>query len=211
MSKFKTKVVRLAAVLGCVLTLGVGVLMAAAPAQARAVTPSGVHPAVASAQLLGGSFEAVPVVGDSPYFTIQNYVTNYCLGIQGGSTTIGTDAVVWNCNGNPDQLWRWEGTPNAYNFLHLENGNNQCLGVAGGSTAEGAHLINWNCVNHPDQYWGPLASGPTCRNNTAVPAWEALENNDGWVVGTQGGSSAEGTALVQWNFQAKCNNQYWSV
>jgi len=205
MNNLKTKTVRLAAVFGSALTLGVSVLVTTAPAQARAVAPPGTtarpHPAAASARPLG-SFVAIPVAGTTSTFEIVNYASGYCLGIKGGSSTPGTDAVQWNCNGNPDQQWRIRATDGDY--AQFENNDNLCLGVASGSTAEGANLIAWTCLgtNHPDQYWANIDS--------SCAGYEPLVNlKSNWVMGTQGGSSAEGTDLVQWNWQDSCNNQYW--
>lgn len=213
MSNFKTRAARLGAVFGCALTLGLGVLAAAAPAQARAVTTPDTHPAATSAHLLGGSFKAIPAASGT--FEIINYVTGYCLGMQGGSSAVGTLAVVWNCNGNPDQQWHVKAT-NAEGFQQFENNSGLCLGVQGGSTAEGANLVGYTCygTSHPDQYWASLDSeasgGPSCSGYEPFGNY-ADATGSGWVVGTQGGTSAEGDHLVQWNWQKACNNQYWSL
>jgi hypothetical protein len=136
-----------------------------------------------------------------------------CLGIAGGLPTVGTDAVIWNCNTNPDQQWNYNNStvgPNGEIYYQFRsNDNNLCLGVAGGSTTEGAHVVGWTCLgtNHPDQYWA-IENGPNpC---SSLGGGIILRNlKDGYVIGTQGGSLKEGTPLVQRNYQNACNNQIW--
>jgi hypothetical protein len=44
-------------------------------------------------------------VGDNPVWEIVNLNTGMCLGVTGGSTSIGAPVVQWACNGHPDQNW----------------------------------------------------------------------------------------------------------
>ncbi|MGD0555830.1 MAG: RICIN domain-containing protein [Streptosporangiaceae bacterium] len=212
MIHLKTKAARLAAVVGFAVTLGLSTLALAVPAHAGTV-PSGTATrshAIAPFEHLLGGFEAVPITGDPGQFTIQNYAAPHdCLGIQGGSTTPGADAVLWNCNGHPDQEWG----PGPYTddgYFDLENDDFMCLGVGGGSTKEGTSLVIWNCLDssHPDQFWdvGTLypPSGTVC---DGLNVWQNLKSK--YVIGTKGGSLAEGTDIVQWNYQNSCNNQIW--
>ena len=190
MINVNTKTARLAAVFGCAITLGLSVLAAAAPAHAGTVTPDATS---------------------SHTFVLVNQASGYCMGIEGGSSTVGTDAVQWNCNGNPDQQWsiRSIDNVNGLAYFQIENNDNLCLGVAGGSATEGAGLVGFTCLgtNHQDQWW-EFNSGPV--NNSPCPGYIYLQNlKDGYVIGTQGGSLAEGAHLVQWKFQNTCNNQWW--
>ena len=41
-----------------------------------------------------------------PYFTIQNVNSSLYLGVLGGSTTNGANAVQWAGNGSADQQWQ---------------------------------------------------------------------------------------------------------
>jgi hypothetical protein len=40
-----------------------------------------------------------------PIYHIINLNSGQCLGVQGGSTALGSQVVQWPCNGNPDQAW----------------------------------------------------------------------------------------------------------
>ena len=221
MGNFKTKAARVAAAFGCAVTLGLSVLAITAPAQAGTVTPGPAArslPSDLSVHRLGG-FEVIPVAGSTDTFTLVNYASGYCLGIAGGSPTVGTDAVQWNCNGNPDQQWavRSTTTVDGVVFDQLESNDNAlCLGVSGGSTTEGAKLVGWNCLgtDHQDQWWANIDSeasgGPYCDGYEPIANLKDAEAGKTYVIGTQGGSSAEGADLVQWNWQKTCNNQYWA-
>jgi len=211
MTNFKTKVSRSAVIFGCAVTLGLSALAAAAPAQARVVTPGTPlrsQSAALSAHRLGPT-KAIPVPAVVATFEEVNWQSGKCMGLAGGSSTPGTDAVLWNCNGHPDQQWsiRSTATVNGFKYDQFESNDGAlCLGVAGGSTAEGAKLVGWPCLgtDHPDQWWRvqPVGCGS--------PYNDAFQNlQDGWVIGTQGGSLAEGTDLVQWKTQGLCNNQVW--
>jgi hypothetical protein len=200
MGNVKIKVGRLAALLGCALALGL--LVGAAPVQARAATPP--PDAAAAAQVSPDGL--LPPPGSSGSFEIIGAYTNgYCLGIKGGSTTPGTPAVLWNCNGNPDQQWRWVHVTSGYG--ELENGHNDCLGINAGNDTEGNYLVAFTCYNnsttHPDQFWTEVAAPSGCSGGSA------LGDLDGGVAGTKGGSVAENTEIVIWNYQVKCNNQIW--
>jgi hypothetical protein len=210
MGNVKIKIARLAAVFGCVLALGLGLLMGAAPAQARAAAP----PASAAAQLRSAAASAdqvnpaglLPQPGSSGYFGIINaYSDGYCLGIKGGSVTPGTPAVLWNCNGNKDQEWEWGNEDGTSGYYQLVNKDNLCLGINGGVDTNGNYLVAYNCLgtNHPDQYWAYVDGPSGCSGGTVL--W----NLDGGVIGTNGGSLAENTEIVIWNYQARCNNQIW--
>jgi ricin-type beta-trefoil lectin protein len=185
MTNLTAKAARCAVVLGCAVTLGLSALAAAAPAQASSTTFEIVN-------------NAVPLSANPPY---------ECLGIAGGSTTLGTDAVIWNCNGHPDQVWsvRSTDTVNGIKFEQFENNDHLCLGVSGGSTTVGANLVAWTCLgtDHADQWWAPYET--EC--GYQVVYFKNLKDN--FVISTQGGDLAQNTHVVQWNFQDTCNNQWW--
>ena len=90
-------------------------------------------------------------------FSIKLNSNGKCLGISGGSTAEGTPAILYSCNGHPDQQWHY-GNYASYNgliYYQIVNGHNQCLGVHAGSTSPAARLVQWPCLNatHEDQYW----------------------------------------------------------
>jgi hypothetical protein len=125
----------------------------------------------------------------------------------------GTSAVLWHCNGNPDQQWRW-GTTASYNgivYQQLENGHNQWLGTDGGLTNIGTELVSWTCLgsDHPDQYWAaPYYTD--CGLGHIIYDYATVAAGQLNVIGTLGGgTSTDGTPIILWDFQNSCNNQIW--
>jgi hypothetical protein len=80
-----------------------------------------------------------------------------CLGIEGGETTEGADAVGWTClgTGHPDQYWALDTyiSCSGYNPL-IDLNSGYVLGVLGNSTKVGASVVQWAyqgvCNN---QFW----------------------------------------------------------
>lgn len=148
---------------------------------------------------------AAPVFANgTANFINWNDQYNKCLGIAGGASD--ADAVLWDCNGHPDQTWHI-GQQNFDGYYQLINGDNQCLGVAGGSTTEGADIVGWTCNGHPDQYW---------LINTNIDCGGGFNpilnfNAGGYVVAVAGNSTANGAHIVIWPYQGKCNNQFWDA
>lgn len=132
-----------------------------------------------------------------------------CLGITGGNHN--APAVVWTCNGAPDQRWHL-GTayPTASQYSQLKNDNGDCLGVQGGSTAPNARIYAWTCQpGVPNQYWN---FGPAlCGGGQSV-----VDLGSGLVLSTAIESLADaptntpiGNAVVQELLSSHCNTQYW--
>ncbi|WP_327064366.1 RICIN domain-containing protein [Kitasatospora sp. NBC_01302] len=136
------------------------------------------------------AFTAAPSASAASGNQLQNQ-NGVCLGSQNGAND--THAIVWGCNGNPDQTWH--AVFKGYDYT-IVNGNGQCLGVNSGGQA-----MVWDCNGNLDQQWGVRAGSN---------GWNALVNaNDGTCLGTQGGLSAPGTYAITWG----CNgnpDQQWS-
>ncbi len=43
--------------------------------------------------------------GGWPIYNIVDYNSGLCLGVSGGSTSVGANVIQWTCNGNSDQEW----------------------------------------------------------------------------------------------------------
>ena len=97
---------------------------------------------------------AVPARAAAASFPLRNYNnSSRCLGISGGRHD--APAILWDCNGHPDQRWRF-GAKVHYNGLtwyQLIKNDNQCLGVLGSSVSQGAKVVGWDCTGNTDQYW----------------------------------------------------------
>jgi hypothetical protein len=147
---------------------------------------------------------------------INNWVnTSMCLGIRGGLSTPGTPAVLWHCNGNPDQQWHW-GNAAVYNgiqYKQLVNGHGQCLGTNGGNIGLAVKLVSYTCYgsNHPDQYW-VAPTYTNCGSGHFIYDAAAILDGSLLVIGTAGGNtSTNGTSIILWPFQDSCNDQMWYV
>jgi len=81
---------------------------------------------------------------------VDSQDTSKCLGVAGEGTADGSNLVIWDCNGNPDQLWffqqavpRSRGIPfGCYNIVNF-NAAPKVIGVQGASTAPGAQTVLW--------------------------------------------------------------------
>ncbi|WP_327064367.1 RICIN domain-containing protein [Kitasatospora sp. NBC_01302] len=133
------------------------------------------------------AFTAAPSASAASGNQLQNQ-NGVCLGSQNGAND--THAIVWGCNGNPDQTWHGVYVGGAINIV---NGNGQCLGVNDSDQA-----MVWDCNGNSDQRW---TWGP-------ANAWGTVINANGACLGTQGGVSAPGTYAIIWG----CNgnpDQEW--
>lgn len=147
---------------------------------------------------------------------VYNYETSptvglMCMGTSGGHNN--TNAVLWQCQVNAkNQYWHFSGSPiyvTGQPFYNLVNANNDCLGTSGGNVGEGTDVVAWGCLgtSHPDQYWWAYAT--TCSGYYILLNAKAFEKNLLEVVGVAGGVIKDGTDLVLWKWQQKCNNQGW--
>ncbi len=179
-------------------------LAGSAPAQGA------VRPDAVSAHGLAGSASArAAVQSDASDDGLGNYEsTAYCLGVSGDKND--EPSVLWKCNGHKDQQWQWEGTGisyDGYTFMNLVNNNGSCLAVAGGVYTEGTDLYGWTCKGTADQDWAPYAS---CGDFFALLNYNAYVHGYTYVAGVSGGDIADGTSIILFKFQGKCNNQFWA-
>ncbi len=97
------------------------------------------------------------MTGNPPLYTPFNARTAYCMGVQGGSVSLGARVVQWACNGNSDQNWLWEWTgltASGWPVWNIVNSkSHMCLGVSAASLSSGAPIVQWDCNGHPDQEW----------------------------------------------------------
>jgi hypothetical protein len=82
---------------------------------------------------------------------------NKCLGALNQGTADGTPLVIWDCNGNTDQLWK--GIPvdanNPGEGFVIENVNapNEVISIQGATDAPSTTAILWHEVVTWDQVW----------------------------------------------------------
>ncbi|WP_182877876.1 lectin [Microbispora sp. H10670] len=124
-----------------------------------------------------------------PTGAIKGVGSSRCLDV--ASQTNGTQAQIWDCNGQTNQ--RWSQTSSG----ELRVYGNKCLDVNNRGTADGTNVIIWDCNGQNNQQWRFNADGTI----TAVGANKCLDvpNN----------ATANGTKLTIWS----CNggaNQRWT-
>jgi hypothetical protein len=126
-----------------------------------------------------------------------------CLAISGGSTTAGTHAIQWTCNGAAEQDWRIHARSEG-RYEIRNNHSDMCLAIAGGSKENGAHLLQWNCRDgNDDQYWtlSKDANGYTELRNMLSDQCLAVEGN----------SKDAGAHLLQWPCRDANVDQNWKI
>jgi hypothetical protein len=145
-------------------------------------------------------------------FTLHNLQTNYCMGVEAGTPTVGTPLVVWRCDRSANQTWTkgpgWASNPA---FVRLTNhvAADRCLH---------SYAINgeipeiFNCLPDPHEYWQPIyvgndLTGHECYrfSNVEFPTK---------VLGVEGGSTQEGKPIMVWtdfNNQFTHPDQFWCI
>ncbi|MFF0428703.1 PHB depolymerase family esterase [Streptomyces sp. NPDC004520] len=71
-----------------------------------------------------------------------------CLDASAKGTTDGTKVIVWSCNGQPNQQWKFN--PNG-TVTGVQSG--LCLDVAGLGTTDGTPVQLWSCSGGTNQQW----------------------------------------------------------
>jgi len=91
------------------------------------------------------------------YSKLGNKGTGKCLAVRSAATGDGAKVIEWDCNGNPDQSWKWEpkgrdfdGWP-VYQFRNRNSG--RCLDIPGFATADETQLVQWSCNGGWNQEW----------------------------------------------------------
>ncbi|SCL59575.1 Ricin-type beta-trefoil lectin domain-containing protein [Micromonospora eburnea] len=146
--------------------------------------PSGAQAVMASAGVQTGvGQQDVQIVGSQ---------SGRCVEIGGSSTTNGTQAQLWDCNGGTNQRWTYTAGK------QLQVYGNKCLDASGQGTANGTQAIIWDCNGQTNQQWNLNANGTV----TGVQSGLCLDAN--------GAGTANGTKLILWT----CNggtNQQWAL
>ncbi|MFC7383652.1 lectin [Sphaerisporangium rhizosphaerae] len=139
---------------------------------------------------LNGGTSSPPPSGGSGG-AIKSAQSGRCIDVAGASQANGSQAQIWDCNGQTNQQW------SSTSSSELRVYGSKCLDVNGGGTADGANVIIWDCNGQNNQKWRLNSDGTI----TAVGANKCLDvYNNG---------TANGTKLVIWS----CNggsNQRWT-
>lgn len=116
-----------------------------------------------------------------------------CLDINNSSTTNGTQAQLWDCNGQSNQTWTYSSSARTFTIY-----GNKCLDAYNNGTANGTRVVIWDCNGQSNQQW--------------------TVNGDGTIRGVQSGlcldasnaATANGTKIVLWTCGTAAN-QKWTL
>jgi Alpha galactosidase A/Ricin-type beta-trefoil lectin domain/Alpha galactosidase C-terminal beta sandwich domain len=114
-----------------------------------------------------------------------------CLDINNFSTANGTQAQLWDCNGQSNQAWTYTSSKQLMVY------GNKCLDAYNAGTANGTAAVIWDCNGQANQQWNVNSNGTV----TGVQSGLCLDASN------QG--TANGTKIVLWAC-GTADNQKWS-
>jgi hypothetical protein len=115
-----------------------------------------------------------------------------CLDVDNWATANGTQAQLWDCNGQGNQLW----TYTAGKQLRLYGA--KCLDANNAGTTNGTQAVIWDCNGQSNQQWSVNTDG-TIRSVQS-----------GLCLDASSAATANGTKIVLWSCGSG-DNQRWSV
>ncbi|WP_030437624.1 glycoside hydrolase family 27 protein [Actinoplanes subtropicus] len=123
--------------------------------------------------------------------TIVGKQSNRCLDINNSSTANGTQAQIWDCNGQSNQSWTYA------SGKQLTIYGNKCLDAYNKGTTNGTPVVIWDCNGQNNQQWNLNADGTI----TSVLS--------GLCLDASGAATANGTKIVLWACGSG-DNQKWT-
>ncbi|RKE16979.1 RICIN domain-containing protein [Streptomyces sp. TLI_171] len=118
---------------------------------------------------------------------------NKCLDVPNSTTTPGTQLIIWDCNGQPNQTWTR--TPSGQ-LTVVTGGTLMCLDAYNGQTSPGTKVETWTCNNQPNQQWNVNADG------TITSAGSGL------CLDVTAKSTANGALVDLWTCNGQPNQQW---
>jgi hypothetical protein len=115
-----------------------------------------------------------------------------CLDLNNWATANGTQAQLWDCNGQGNQLWAYT------TGKQLRLYGNKCLDALNQGTANGTKAVIWDCDGQANQQWNVNADG-TIRSVQS-----------GLCLDASAAATANGTAIVLWACGTG-DNQRWAL
>ena len=118
-----------------------------------------------------------------------------CLDVPGSTTTAGTQADIWSCNGGANQIW----TRTSSGQLTVYSGSSQmCLDAYDNQTTPGTKVETWPCNGGGNQQWQLNANGTITGTQS------------GLCLDVTGASTANGALAELWTCNGQ-SNQQWSL
>jgi hypothetical protein len=118
--------------------------------------------------------------------------SNRCLDINNWATANGTQAQLWDCNGQGNQQWAYTSAK------ELRVYGNKCLDANNAGTTNGTQAVIWDCNGQSNQQWNVNTDG-TIRSAQS-----------GLCLDASSAATANGTKIVLWTC-GTADNQKWTV
>jgi len=115
-----------------------------------------------------------------------------CVDVPNSSTTNGTQAQLFDCNGGTNQRWTSTSSKQLMVF------GNKCLDASGRGTTNGTPVVIWDCNGQPNQQWNVNSNGTI----TGVQS--------GLCLDASGQGTANGTKIQLWSCSGGAN-QRWTL
>jgi hypothetical protein len=115
-----------------------------------------------------------------------------CVDINNSSTINGTQAQLWDCNGQANQRWTY--TASRQFMIY----GNKCLDANNRGTTNGTAVVIWDCNGQTNQQWTVNANGTI----TGVQS--------GLCMDASGAATANGTKIILWTCGSGAN-QRWTL
>src|SRR4051812_31447452 len=96
---------------------------------------------------------STPPPGNRQNVMVVGQQSGRCIDINGQSTTNGTQAQLWDCNGGTNQRWTY--TANKQLVVY----GNKCLDASGQGTGNGTAAVIWDCNGQVNQQWNINPNG----------------------------------------------------
>jgi hypothetical protein len=131
----------------------------------------------------GGTPSGVAIVGTQ---------SGRCVDINNSSTTNGTQAQLWDCNGQPNQRWTYTSSRQLMIY------GSKCLDAYNRGTTNGTAVVIWDCNGQTNQQW-------TVNSNGTITGAQS-----GLCLDASGAGTANGTKIILWTCGSG-TNQRWTL
>lgn len=128
---------------------------------------------------------------------LRNAAQAMCLDVDGWAGAKSSNVLLWECNGNPDQVWSFTPDGELRNML-----NGTCLDAAGYDGAPGANVDIYRCESLDNQRWTLVPRGPG--------TFELHNNKRGLCLDVNGRAGARGDNVMLWACDGGAD-QLWSL
>ncbi len=127
---------------------------------------------------------------------LRNNAQGMCLDVDGWAAAKSANVLLWECNGDPDQVWSF--TPDG-ELREVLDGT--CLDAAGYDGAQGANVDIYRCESLDDQRWTLVPRGPG--------TFELHNNKQGLCLDVSGRAGPRGGNVLLWACDGGAD-QLWS-